>query len=375
MFWFHCGRCGSLFQSLAGDSDTRLCPNCGFAPSLGLMEAPAESPPPAAESAPEAEAKPKTGEKRGVKKRRKRHFMLKLACAWIAVLVLIVTVARRFWHEDAPARRPVSGTVAQAQDFTDTDRELLNQVGQKCVDAFSGYVNAGTPEERNQFVLSPITTASRMTRFYSANPVTTFDVTKFALLTNEVLHLPGGNAVETLWKTQDGKIYDAIFREENGEWRLDWDHFARYSDYPWSLFLAGSGPAEGEFRLLARERLAEERKNENTISVVLYAPRFGQPGDTGFQSPEFLVSRTGNDGRLLDAAFAMARSGKRIFGSKLPVMNPDGMIRVRVKVKRTEVDMERRFEISSVIACHWYSINDPGVEPAKPAGEKPVDSR
>jgi hypothetical protein len=27
------------------------------------------------------------------------------------------------------------------------------------------------------------------------------------------------------------------------------------------------------------------------------------------------------------------------------------------------VDTERKFEITGVTACHWYSVDDPGVEP------------
>ena len=49
-----------------------------------------------------------------------------------------------------------------------------------------------------------------------------------------------------------------------------------------------------------------------------------------------------------------------------PNLNPEGMIRVRVKVRRIEVDMERKFEITAVLACHWYAVDDPGVEPADP---------
>lgn len=373
MFWFHCGRCGSLFQSHAGDSDTRLCPKCGFAPGLGLMEAPAEPLPPQPEPAAEAEPASEAKGKRSVKKRKNRHFALKLAAGWLLVLGLIVGIVRLFSDDETAAKRPATSTAATvAEDFTDTDAELLNSAGDSCMKAFLGYLAEESPEARNQFVLSPASTVSRMSRFYSMNPMTKIDPNSLALTASAVLHFPQGNAIETQWSSKEGHIYDAIFREENGEWRLDWDHFARYSDYPWSLFLAGSGPAEGEFRLLARERLAEERKNESSISIVLYAPRSGQPRETGFQSPEFLVSRSGKDGQLLDAAFKMARSGKRVFNSKLPDTNPDGMIRVRVKVKRTETNMERGFQITSVTACHWYSIESPGVEPAKPAGEQPA---
>lgn len=290
--------------------------------------------------------------------------MLKLIGGWSLLLALIVFGARKLWHVEMPARpQAAAGTPAVAA-ATAADDSLLNRGGPLCTEAFTGYLAAGTPEGRNQFVLTPVTTASRMARFYSLNPLTNVDPGIITLSGSSVLNLPGGKAIETYWDLQDGKKIEAVFREENGEWRLDWDHFARYSDYPWSLFLAGSGNPEGEFRLLARERLADERKDSTALSIVLYAPRFGQPGDTGFQSSEFLVSRTSRDGQLLDAAFKMARRGERAFGAKLPDLNPEGMIRLRVKVRRLDVDMERSFEITQVLACHWYSVDDPGVEPA-----------
>lgn len=50
------------------------------------------------------------------------------------------------------------------------------------------------------------------------------------------------------------------------------------------------------------------------------------------------------------------------------------MIRVRVKIRRTEVAKERGFELIEVRACHWYSVDDPGVAPPAPA-EAPTQDR
>lgn len=289
---------------------------------------------------------------------------------WSLVLVLIILGARRMWHVRQPDATPVPASTRKEDalpPLSEEDIILLRDAGGRCAETFSGFLAAGTLEERNQFVLSPVTTTSRMARFYSLNPMAAINPQSLTPTGTSILNLPGAKAIGTHWSLKDGRKLDAVFREENGEWRLDWDHYARYSDYPWSLFLAGSGPAEGEFRLLARERLAEERKKSPTISLVLYAPRFGHPQETGFQSPEFLIPRESPEGKLLAAAFRLARSGRQVYGSRLPDLNPDDMIRVRVKIKRTEVDMERRFDLTGVTACHWYSVDDPGVEPIEPA--------
>lgn len=370
--WFHCGRCGTLFQSPAGESATRLCTKCGFDPCTGILES--ADAPPAASPAVIPEPRRRTGEgKRSVRKRRNRHLMLKLAAGWSLVLALIVLGARKLWYQDVAPGPAIVRADTAGPLVSELDIQLLERAGPGCAKVFSAFLQAGTPEERNQFVLTPVTTASRMARFYSLNPITNLDPAKLQLKTKAVIRLPGGKGIETQWLGEDERLYDAVFREENGEWRLDWEHFARFSDYPWALFLAGSGESEGEFRLLARERLAEERKNEETISVVFYSPRFGHPGQTGFQSPEFLVSRRTPEGRMLDAGFKFAREGGKVFGSTLPDINPEGMIRVRARIKRIEVEMERRFELTGIAACHWYAVDDPGVsvpEPENTQGEE-----
>jgi len=300
--------------------------------------------------------------KQGTRKRKNRHIMIKLMLVWTLVLGLIVIGARKLWHS-APQERGEVKSVNEATAPDPDDINLMQTAAPLCGRAFEGFLTAGTPEARNQFVLSPVTTASRMSRFYDMNPLVNIKPENLTIDATGLVRLPGGDAFEARWKSKDGRIFDAVFRKENDEWRLDWDHFARYSDYPWPLFIAGSGPDEGEFRLLARERLAAERKNEPEISIVLYAPRFGAPEEAGLQSPEFLVSREKTDGQLLDAAFEQARAGRKVFGADMADINPDGMIRVRVKVRRFDEDGERKFEITGVTACHWYSVDEPGVEP------------
>ena len=353
----------------------RLCSKCGADPSLGILEATAEAVvlrggEVLAASGPQADRTGGARRNRGGKQHAHRQLMLKLVAGWTLLLVLIVGGLCWLWDEKEPARKSVAAAPKSAT-VSNENLVFLNNVVPKCVEILSGFLAAGTPESRNQFVLTPVLTSSRMARFYALNPLTHVDPQTLNLVASAVLNPSGGKAVETQWNCSDGRKIEAVFREENGDWRLDWDHYARYSDYPWALFLAGSGDPEGEFRLLVRERLADERKASETLSMVLYAPCFGQPGDVGFQSPEFLVARNGSDGKLLDAAFQLARSGGRVFGSTLANLNPEGMIRVRVKVRRLEVNLERKFEIVKVLACHWYALDEPGVEPFASVEEPP----
>ncbi|MGL4401048.1 MAG: hypothetical protein ACRCXD_14355 [Luteolibacter sp.] len=103
---------------------------------------------------------------------------------------------------------------------------------------------------------------------------------------------------------------------------------------------------------------------------MLYAPRFGLGNATGFQSPEFLLERDRENGRLLEAAFKLEKDGQRAFGVELPLENPENLIRVRVKVRRVKDDTGSRFELLQVLACHWYSSDDSGVTLPAPEPEK-----
>lgn len=374
--WFHCGRCGVLFQSQLGDLDDRLCSECGRKPSLGINTPLVTSSMSGMLALPDSDQTldpNRTPERHTLRRRKKDYFMLKLLFGWSALLALIIYGARWMYHDRPENRKPAITHSSVNTEVNEEEVHFINEVGPACNQAFSGFLNAGTPEERNQFVLNPISTASRMARFYSLNPITKIDPSTLTLQKRAVLDLPSGKALETVWTAENDIQLDAVFIHEGGEWRLDWDHFVRFSDYPWALFLAGSGEPQGEFRLLARERLADERKGSDTISMVLYAPRFGTLNDTGLQSPEFLIKRSSENGKLLDAALKLERKGKRVFGVKISNPNTESLIRVRVKVKRIEENMERRFELEKVVACHWYSTDEPGVPTAEPPAPQPLE--
>lgn len=368
--WFHCGRCGTLFRSLAGEQEDRLCTNCGSNPSLGIEPQPTNVPELRTALPPRREEHSSGREKHSHRKRRESGLVFKLIAGTLLLMGAIVGTARLFWAEESSNTTPSPPLAAQTVQVSEEDQSLLNDEAPKCADIFSSYVSAPSPEARNQFVQSPVTTASHMARFYSTNPVTRVDPTTLRMTAKSVLPLPGSKALEIRWQTTDGKLLDAVFMNQDGDWNLDWEHHVRYSDIPWALYLAGSGEDEAEFRLLARERLADERKDASDISVVLYAPRFGYPNETGFVSPEFLVPKAGENGRKLETAFKLEREGKQPFGVKLPSINPEGLIRVRVKVRRIVENMERRFELKEVIACHWYSTDAPGMEPPSQPEDK-----
>jgi len=278
-------------------------------------------------------------------------------------MVLLVVAVRHFAGKDDAQDRGLN-MLAQPGAFAEEDTAFLQKAVPDCANCLVRFLSTGTPEERNQFVRQPIPTAGKMARFYAMNPMINVDPATLKLKDRKIIKLASGNAVTTVWSVANGKTLDAVFFHEDGEWRLDWDQFVRYSDYPWPLFLSGSGGDSGEFRLLARQRASTISGDVGPLSLTLYAPRFGHPTEPGSGSPEIEVSRSSEDGRLLATAFRAAKKGGKPFDGQLADEDPEGMIRIRAKVHRTRDEHGSfHFEIEKVDACHWVSSDDPGLVP------------
>jgi hypothetical protein len=291
------------------------------------------------------------------RRKRKNKALWFVVLLWLGFLVFLVMVGRHFWrapHEGAASR---GGPKAGVQR-TMLEQKLLNDHASTVFQVFGTYLVAASHEQRCQFVAHPVRIAPRMARYFELHPVIRIHPESVLPRTTEVLHLPGGeDCIEVAWASRDS-LYETVFIRQNGEWLLDWEHFVRRSDYPLSLFLSGHGPEEAEFRLLVRERLAEERAHEPDLSLVFYAPVVGKPHETGAESPEILLPRDHPSGRRLSAAFDALAKGERPFGSRLAVEDSDDLVRVRVRLRRIQDGEHRSFEVIDLPACHWYGITD-----------------
>lgn len=286
--------------------------------------------------------------------------MTKLMLGWLLFAGLVIFVANSISNDKASPKNPANQKANKKQAVSKGDMALLDDSIPLCRKNLAALLTSSLPEERSQFVCSPITTVVRMTRHQDLNPFIQVDPPQMGDSKWSILTIGGEKVIECVWSCDDGRIFEALFRREEDSWKIDWDFLVRYSDIPFGIFLSGNGDAEGEFRLFARERLAEERKDLPTISLCLYSPITGRPSETGPQSHEFLVDRKSQAGRLLKAAFEARKHNKRPFDAELANQDPDLMIRIRVKIRRSGENENRSFEITELKACHWYSFDDPG---------------
>lgn len=296
--------------------------------------------------------KKQPGKKSRRKHKSKARALMVFVMIWVFLLAAGAILMSRGGSQDGP--QAVDSTEPTLQEIED-QRLLQDKLG-NCAKRFMEFRAAQDVGSRALHVLGSGRAVQRMTRVQQFNP--SYPSTEPVNIEEyRVIHTPAGRAIETLWKQEDGQKLEAVFFEEEGEWKIDWDAFARAGTESWPLFLAGRGSGAGEFRLLARERIGADGRDDEYIGLVLYAARNGRPGEASAPSPEIRVLRNSPVGVRIEEAFASRKEGQGAFGSKVVAHDPDEMIRLRVRVSREGED-ERLFKIEELFACHWLELTE-----------------
>ncbi len=321
-----------------------MCPDCGGDPAA--VE-PREAAAPARIRRKIKQPQPKATRRED---KRKARALMVFVTGWVLLLGMGAIVMKKRWSSQVPpADEPVTLSAAELED-----QRFFREHLPACEKRLLEFLASPEVGGRALHVLGGGRTVSRMTRVQQFNPIFAINE-RLQLEKIGVIHTPAGRGIETLWKREEGGLIEAVFFQEEGEWKIDWDAFARAGSEPWPLFLAGRGAGEGEFRLLARERIGAAGRSEEFIGLVLYSTRAGHPGEAIAPSPEIRVERYSPMGRQIAEAFAARATGAGPFGSKVVGEDPDEMIRLRVRVSR-EGEEQRVFRITELFACHWLEL-------------------
>lgn len=299
----------------------------------------------------------------------------KVFLGWLLLMIAVVGVVYRLWPErfqTAPQQvvtpepipvvtAPTPPMIAEPEvpvvpevPATKPEPSLLELAMPECRSVLEAMLSITDAEQRASLILDGSSKRKRMEDFESRQPILLMDPTSLVLVGATVIQLPEGATILTQWETQGGALFDAAFRLELGRWKLDWEHFSRYSEEDWTRFISGSGLEEAEFRLLARRRQPGPSDLEGSLGLMLCAPMRKHQDEAGFQAvmqPILLDSPAGN---LLQAVFQRDQQGQPPFGASMAEIKPEGMVRVRVRVKRVPVDGLYVYQITRVLACHWY---------------------
>jgi hypothetical protein len=294
--------------------------------------------------------------------RKKGRYLMYFVFGWVILLAALAMTIKRIWPNTA--RIPSAEYVAKDGQLTADDIHLLETNREKIAGHFGEFLRAPDVGSRSLHVLRPEQTVGRMGRYYDRNPQLPVEG-GFSLMLQNVMHTPAGAAVETLWQRQNGEVLEAVFFEEKGDWKLDWDAFVRCGTGSWGLFLAETGDGEGTFRVLARERIGAEGRSDEYLSLVLYEPRGGHPGEGVQPSPEIRVTRATALGRAIQEAFDAKAKKLGAFGGKASDLDPRGMIRLNLRLRRSGTS-DREFHVEELLAAHWLEIPGTPVKAGDP---------
>ena len=268
---------------------------------------------------------------------------------WGVVLGVTAVWLRKISPDASDASSVVDSQTMGGQAMEDS--RLLRDQLEGCEKRLEQFLSAKNIGGQSPHVLRADKILAEMARSLQYNPIFAAEGT-MTPLSYQVIHTPAGRAIEMEAKLDEGKQIEAVFFEEGGEWKIDWHAITRAGSGSWPLFVSGKGKEEGEFRVLARERIGASGRDPEFIGLVLYASRPGHPGEAVSPSPEIRVPRGSEMGRAIEEAFASRAKNLGPFGSAVVKYDPDDMIRLHVRVTR-EGEEERVFRISELIATHW----------------------
>jgi hypothetical protein len=354
--WFHCSRCGALFRAAADAEQRGSCPECGGDPVASNEVA--EIPAPVLIRRKVRKPKERSGSGSSRSKhhshgRKKARALAVFVVVWAVVLGTAAVWLRSKSPDASEATSVIDEQTIGGQAMEDS--RLLQDQLENCSTRLTQFLSANDIGGRTPHVLRGKEILSEMAAALKYEPIFRSEGKELSWLFFQVIHTPAGRAIETMCATNDGRQLEAVFFEEEGEWKIDWHAFTRAGSEPWPLFVSGKGKGEGEFRLLARERVGANGRDPEFIKLVLYTAKPGHPGEAVSPSPEIRVLRSSEMGRAIEEAFASRAKDLGPFGSGVVRYDPDEMIRLHARVTR-EGEEERVFQIDEVMATHWMEL-------------------
>lgn len=369
--WYHCGRCGNLFS--ASNHDT-LCDRCGQPPTpdqaLGeVKENAIDQRPvkmiPAVQGETSDHSQP--ARVRSVKKEKTDYFLVKLSVGWLCFLALFVILIYKVkdpgkWMRRTQAQRFAEATADFEKATTIADNQRIFNSAQASISTnTTGLLDNISPESRAQHVLQTKNVVLSILHDGGKTKLLGSDA-NIQIESTNVIRIHDTPRIEILWKDEKGRRVEMVYAEEDQEWKIDWEAFAKSSTETWTMFDSGEEPKTGTFRFLVRERLAENFALNNQLSIVFYEPSFWNGVEPITQTPEFLLDRDSTIAKQIIAALNAKKNKQPIYNTMFSQKDPEGMARVRVTIERKVNGKEKIFTIKSVDALHWMNVNDFGLE-------------
>lgn len=164
--------------------------------------------------------------------------------------------------------------------------------------------------------------------------------------------------VELILSSREGRRYEVVLWEIEGEWKFDWEQHVRYSQESLKRFLdQKSVGGSAEFRLYVRRRYSSSMKQDQDLQLLFYQPS-ARLGDRFVESPQVVLKPGEPLYADLNEAFenVEARKEESVVGSE----DPEGLLRVRATLSFVKgEDGEQKLALDKISAYHWMAF-EPG---------------
>jgi hypothetical protein len=271
---------------------------------------------------------------------------------WAVVLwcMLLVTVLGTSVYlqnrEFAPSE------VAEGQLRSSSLQKKTASLYEACMGDYRMFVQSGSGSQRASYVVGGVSKLLKLDDYYgtSSEPILAGKITN-----GGTRYYSGGRyaRVEALLEDAEGRGFEMVFWEVEGEWKMDWEHHVRYQNKNFVEFMLEPQVGEvSEFKLYVRRRHGAEHKEG--LRLIFYEPKV-LAGERYQQSPEVYISgqHPAYDG-LVEAFERLdhinSNGNDRVIGKS----DAAGLLRVRARlVFRESEEGEPDLQLDRVDAYHW----------------------
>lgn len=378
--YYHCDQCSSIFEAQITGVSQQTCPRCGHL-LTGGDHAPAEI---------DFEADLVSSEQSGAlnagtsgqdfdsnrasitseagkvahetplvtQKKRAAQQMKLIATSWLIFVVMVVAIVFYFNRSSAKFAAETRSSQQEPEKQKDAEKQKMKLALPKCMMVVKSFVNAKTASAKAQFVYDGVRLSREMEAYYAEQADFRTPLLQARPVYYHALNIPGAEAIGAICQTDTGERFEAIFILQDGEWKIEWKSFVRYSERDWPIFLSGAGADEADFRLYMRVMDVREDLAAGDVLVQFYKPDIfrGHEFD-GHSSDVIRVPAYSIQGKLLRDLIERAdeAKGTDLVGMDFADFDPKQLYRVRARM-RSKMNAKQELEVHLVrlIANHWY---------------------
>lgn len=356
---YHCENCNAVFTGTIPLARGAVCSECGERPfrtsGFGSVEKLAK-----VEDLDKSHGVPGQDIADFVsmqKVRRKRQAKMAIYF-WVGLLLVGAGFAmyhQQDWGDD----------VAENNDFVRENQqfqEKLQAASGKALKNYDAFLSSADENEESQYIVDGVSKLLLLKQH--AAGISAFKPTMPLKLKMTGYSDDGEHPrVDLMFEDGSNRQFEAIFWQTADGWKLDWEHYVRYSSNQWGRFL--SYPAQNsdqEFRLYVRRRHAGSGAGNENLQLIFYLPTV--VGNSRLlESPQVEINSDSPIFTELNEAFEeLEEIGEdRLIGHN----DPPGFLRVRATLGFDPDDQGKpKLELKSIAAQHWMEF-DPDVELAE----------